>query len=200
MRAMEDRGGAHAARLVTQDPDGRPWSRELGAKTLIGRGEHCDIRLDDERVSTDHAEVARHGSTYLLSDLDSRNGTLLNGRPLVGVQRLRNGDVVQIGPRRLEAQLPALVPTSRERTRSVKLSDAERSLAAALAAPFREGTSFVPRTPSYGELADELKVSQSTVKRHLVELARKLHVSADKSDDRARLVADRVIALGLDRQ
>lgn len=186
------------ARLVVQDPDGRVWSHRLGESASIGRGEHCDIRLDDARISTDHAEVNRHGASWLLSDLDSRNGTLVNGKRLEGTCRLRDGDVIQVGPRRLEAQIPASSPTSRDRSRSVELSDIERELAAALAAPFREAGSFAARPPTHRQLAERLNLSESTAKRRLATLAQKLQIPSD-APDRARLVADRVIALGLDR-
>ena len=196
---MESSAGARSARLTAQDPDGHTWSHQLGSKVLIGRGEHCDIRLDDDRVSTDHAEVTRHGGSYLLSDLDSSNGTVVNGRQVNGSQRLRNADVIQVGPCRLEAQIPPALPTSKDRSRSAELSDVEQELAVALAAPFRAANTFAARPPTHRELAERLHTSESTVKRRLASLAGKLRVPPD-SPDRSRLVTDRVIALGLDRE
>ena len=43
--------------------------------TVIGRGEHCDISLDDESISADHLEIGRRGPSLMAEDLDSRNGT-----------------------------------------------------------------------------------------------------------------------------
>ena len=54
--------------------------------------------LDDDRVSRAHAEVVLDGSGgWLLRDLDSRNGTFLDGRRVVGATRLSPGDVIRIG-------------------------------------------------------------------------------------------------------
>lgn len=55
-------------------------SHPLGESMIVGRGGHCDLVLDDETVSTDHAELTRRGSSYLVVDLASRNGTVVNGR------------------------------------------------------------------------------------------------------------------------
>ena len=196
---MESGTGARHACLTVQDTDGRTWSHELGSKVLIGRGEHCDIRFDDDRVSTDHAEVTRHGASYLLRDLDSSNGTVVNGRPLNGPQRLRNADVIQVGPRRLEAQIPPAVPTSKDRSRSAELSEFERRLAVALTAPFHQPAAFAAGTPTQKELAEQLDVSVSKIRRELASMAAKLGVPV-AAPDRGRHVADRVIALGLDRE
>ena len=45
----------------------------------LGRGEDCDIRFSDPRVSTDHAEVYWEDEKWWLKDLGSRNGTFLDG-------------------------------------------------------------------------------------------------------------------------
>src|SRR4051812_24701408 len=94
----------------------RVWVNESGdpprsvtlpeGRTLVGRGEDCDVRIEDEAVSADHFEISRRGSSLLATDLGSRNGTLLNGDPLEGTRRLRNGDVLVAGSVRLEVAVP----------------------------------------------------------------------------------------------
>ena len=54
----------------------------LGEMNLIGRDASCDLVLTDPRVSQIHARVLRQGPTWLLEDLASRNGTVLNGAPV----------------------------------------------------------------------------------------------------------------------
>jgi predicted component of type VI protein secretion system len=63
---------------------------------VIGRATGCDLVLDDGKCSRKHARICIEGSVVEILDLDSSNGTLLNGKP---VQRrlLRDGDKVQIG-------------------------------------------------------------------------------------------------------
>ena len=65
------------------------------AITRIGRGADADIRIDDPGVSRHHAEV-RIGNDVILRDLDSTNGTYINGM-LVAEQPLRDGAVITIG-------------------------------------------------------------------------------------------------------
>ncbi len=77
--------------------------------TLLGRGPECHVVIADRRASRRHAEITlaadatnappagEAGSPHLLRDLDSTNGTWLNGRRLTGPERLRDGDVIEIG-------------------------------------------------------------------------------------------------------
>jgi FHA domain-containing protein len=64
---------------------------------VIGRGSACDLVLEeDDAVSREHAEIAVRAGLCLVRDLDSCNGTLVNGR-LVRRARLRRGDLLLLG-------------------------------------------------------------------------------------------------------
>jgi hypothetical protein len=64
---------------------------------VLGRGSDCDLTLDDDdTVSRRHAEIAVRAGGCLVRDLDSCNGTVLNGR-VVHRARLRRGDVLLVG-------------------------------------------------------------------------------------------------------
>jgi pSer/pThr/pTyr-binding forkhead associated (FHA) protein len=63
---------------------------------VIGRQADCDIVLDDRQVSRRHSRIVRDADGYVLSDLNSKNGTFVNGEALVGERRLRDGDEIQI--------------------------------------------------------------------------------------------------------
>lgn len=63
---------------------------------VIGRLSGCDLKLDDTELSRQHCQIEFHEGTYSIRDLGSRNGTLVNGEPVV-LQALSPGDVVQIG-------------------------------------------------------------------------------------------------------
>ena len=65
-------------------------------RVLLGRSRECDIRLSDPNVSRRHAEVRRENGSYWVIDLDSTNGTEVNGRRLRRA-RLSTGDVIRIG-------------------------------------------------------------------------------------------------------
>jgi hypothetical protein len=67
-------------------------------KILVGRGGSCDIRLPHPAVSYLHAAIEMSDTSVTLTDSDSRNGTLLNGKKLVRGKRTRlsSGDVIGI--------------------------------------------------------------------------------------------------------
>jgi uncharacterized protein involved in exopolysaccharide biosynthesis len=66
------------------------------AEVTIGRSDRCDIHLDDDRVSSRHAELVRRAGRYRLYDLGSSNGTLVNAQRVEEID-LRDGDLVQVG-------------------------------------------------------------------------------------------------------
>jgi pSer/pThr/pTyr-binding forkhead associated (FHA) protein len=49
---------------------------------VIGRHAHCDVSLMDEALSAQHARITYHHRQWWLEDLNSTNGTALNGDPL----------------------------------------------------------------------------------------------------------------------
>lgn len=53
-----------------------------GPRLVIGRSDACDLRLDDPRVSGEHAVLTYRRQAWILRDLGSRNGTSVDGRPL----------------------------------------------------------------------------------------------------------------------
>jgi serine/threonine protein kinase len=63
---------------------------------VIGRERACDIRIEDPAVSKRHARLWREGNRFLLEDLGSSNGTLLNGKRLVGRMPLQDNDWIQL--------------------------------------------------------------------------------------------------------
>jgi serine/threonine-protein kinase PknK len=67
---------------------------------LVGRATQSDIAVLDLRASRNHCRIERHGSQYVLVDLGSQNGTLLNGH-LVDRAPLRPGDLIVVGSARI---------------------------------------------------------------------------------------------------
>lgn len=75
----------------------RTREQTLGQKKLlVGRGPECGVRLADQKVSTRHAAIRPAGDGYLIKDLDSRNGTLVNAVE-IREHQLTEGDLVRIG-------------------------------------------------------------------------------------------------------
>jgi hypothetical protein len=63
----------------------------------IGRSRQCDLMIDDPNVSRQHAEIRPRGGSWVLSDLGSTNGSLLNGRRIMGAEVLKPGDEIELG-------------------------------------------------------------------------------------------------------
>ena len=76
-----------------------PLDRE---EVIMGRALEADVRVNDTQVSRQHAKITavanstKNAAEYILTDLDSRNGTFLNGRR-VRRETLENGDKISIG-------------------------------------------------------------------------------------------------------
>lgn len=79
-----------------------PLSRVV---TVFGRGEECDVVLDDQRCSRRHMEISRVGEAFVLRDLGSTNGVLVNGERATGEVDLISGDVIQVGGARMRFEL-----------------------------------------------------------------------------------------------
>ncbi|MFM8272913.1 MAG: FHA domain-containing protein [Gemmata sp.] len=82
--------------LVLEGVDKGRVYRDLLVPVTIGREEGNGLRLNDERVSRFHAKVQVEDNDIILTDLDSTNGTRVNGSA-IQIRRLRPGDQVSIG-------------------------------------------------------------------------------------------------------
>src|SRR5215213_2359745 len=82
--------------LVLEGVDKGRVYKDLPIPVTIGREEGNGLRLNDERVSRYHAKIQIEDQDIILTDLDSTNGTRVNGAA-VQIRRLRPGDQVSIG-------------------------------------------------------------------------------------------------------
>jgi adenylate cyclase len=88
---------AGGPRLSGRLPDGSAVEYPLApVKTTLGRHPANTIRLTDREVSKEHAVIERMGGAFVLRDLDSSNGTFVNGRR-VRELRLKEGDEIALG-------------------------------------------------------------------------------------------------------
>ena len=80
-------------KLQTDDGD-HPLAQGLN---VIGRTGDADICIDQTEVSRCHAKITIQGTSAVIEDLGSKNGTYVNGRRLEGPATLTNGDEIWIG-------------------------------------------------------------------------------------------------------
>jgi pSer/pThr/pTyr-binding forkhead associated (FHA) protein len=71
----------------------------LAGETVIGRDETADVTLADRSVSRNHAVIEKTDQGYAIRDLDSKNGTWVNGVLVDGSVPLKDGDEVSVAAR-----------------------------------------------------------------------------------------------------
>lgn len=94
--------------MVLLVKQGRPAGKALQfgpGEYYFGRGEECHVRFNSDWVSRQHCHLVVGADTALLTDLGSRNGTLVNGELLQHEWLLRNGDLIHVGPVVFEVRL-----------------------------------------------------------------------------------------------
>ncbi len=69
----------------------------LEKTTVLGRSKDCDQVLDDPKVSRRHAKLTRSDSRLMVEDLNSANGTYVNGKRIRGAVVISPGDIVGLG-------------------------------------------------------------------------------------------------------
>jgi hypothetical protein len=106
-----DATGFHAAPAYAEAPRGadgwlvaergggleRDRRFDLIGGLSIGRSKEADVRIDDRYASSIHARVFSREGRFYVEDMNSTNGTLLNGATLHGEADLIDGDTIQIG-------------------------------------------------------------------------------------------------------
>ncbi len=126
---------------------------ELGTEVItIGRAPSNKVTISDGQVSGRHAEVRPEGAGYVLVDVGSTNGTLLNGAkiPPQAPQPLRDGDMINIGSFQINVELAAReLPATIRATppNEGAYAPTERAAAPPAAGGAYVGTAYVPPPP-----------------------------------------------------
>jgi hypothetical protein len=95
------RMGATAGDLATVTVGDPPHDVVLGGdRVTIGRLATSGVQVTDANVSREHAAFVREDGAWWIEDLESTNGTLLNGEPVTRA-KLDDGDVIEVGVTRL---------------------------------------------------------------------------------------------------
>lgn len=68
-----------------------------GATMTIGRDPQCDLHLDNRALSRRHAQIEKRGAAIWVRDLQSQNGTFVNGARINDPQALNGGDRIEVG-------------------------------------------------------------------------------------------------------
>jgi pSer/pThr/pTyr-binding forkhead associated (FHA) protein len=63
----------------------------------LGRGQECSIVLFDKKCSRKHCHIIKKGTYFVIEDLESRNGTHVNGKKIASRVTLNMGDHIRVG-------------------------------------------------------------------------------------------------------
>lgn len=139
----------------------------------VGRDLSCEVALPgDPTVSRVHAVITVTGADWWIADAGSRNGTTVNGRPVLGTQQLSAGDRLGIG------SFVLVVPSEQDPT--VETVGADEAVATrarletGLSAREVEVLRLVCAGHSDQQIADQLVVSVKTVHSHLDRIRDKI--------------------------
>lgn len=158
-------------------------------RITVGRAATNDVVLaDDAEVSRLHATFESVGANWVIRDLNSSNGTLVNGRRVTRDRPLVTGDEIVIGSARLvfrSAGGQPLDPTVGA-IPAPSLTPRERDVLRALFQPATAGATFV-EPASTREMAEHLFVSEAAVKQHLANLYDKFGIHSGLDRRRTRL-------------
>jgi serine phosphatase RsbU (regulator of sigma subunit) len=117
------------------------WTLKEG-KYIIGRSSGCDLVINDSTVSRRHAEIEVVDEQNInLTDLESHNGSTVNGYAISDTVKLQSNDIISFG--RVEFRI---TPHAAEETRakSFNLADSEEDLANATLLPIKEALQPLP--------------------------------------------------------
>jgi len=108
--------------VITKGPEaGREYSLEQAV--ILGRLESNDIPIHDKKASREHAKIYRQGQQYAIVDLNSSNGTFVNGEQ-VTKRVLKIGDEISIGMVSLRFEDPEAEQAAAPATRRKGLDEA----------------------------------------------------------------------------
>jgi predicted component of type VI protein secretion system len=135
-------------------------------RMTVGRKPHNDIQIDNLAISGEHATIVTLGNDAFLEDLNSTNGTLVNGQQ-VKKHVLQNGDVIELGKYRLKFVVDKPVysealpgqPPDFEKTMLIR-PNAARAMASAAAGGLAEPDVAPPPPPPAVAVPSETGVIQ----------------------------------------
>ncbi|MBE5040328.1 FHA domain-containing protein [Ructibacterium gallinarum] len=70
---------------------------QIADTLILGRGADCGLVLSDPQISSRHCRLTRENGILFIEDLNSTNGTIINGMTITGKTRLKNGDLLLLG-------------------------------------------------------------------------------------------------------
>ena len=153
--------------------DNSPWNIPIDREGLtVGRSSSCNLILNAASVSRQHGKISfRHEEPYL-HDLNSRNGTFLNGGRVAGESRLKEDDIISFGTVDFTLRHTAEAEEENEKTIIDEGVDRKKRFSEIFGLSEREEEVLflLIKGLSIREIADKLFISPGTVKNHALKI------------------------------
>ena len=175
-----------------------------GERLTLGRDAANDIPVpSDDTMSRLHAVLLRYPAGWVVQDPGSRNGTTVNGQPIMHERVLRDSDEIRAGATRLVCRMRAHPPrgsvTSPQST-DLPLPDLtrrEREVLLQLCQPMLAGDMTFTAPATVRQVADALVVTEAAVKQHLLRLYDKFGIHSDEGERRRVRLANAAVRHGV---
>ncbi|MBB6479225.1 FHA domain-containing protein [Spirochaeta isovalerica] len=172
---MRDKAEKTQWYLEGETRDKAPWIIPLNENFSIGRLDSSDLILSSGSVSRRHARMNFDGEDLYIQDLNSSNGTFVNGSRIKERSLLRHGDLLKIG--QTEFRVSEGMPASGEQEEHtlVGIGDGQLDFSAHYGLSERETEIlyFLVKGFNLQDIGDKLFISPGTVKNHVLKIYKK---------------------------
>lgn len=162
-----------------------------GGRFTIGKSSDNDLAVpSDPTLSRYHAVLEPVGETWVIRDLDSKNGTFVNNERVFNDHVLRNRDELLLGETRLLFRAAAAKDdTTQKKKPAPYLTPTEHEVLVLLCKPWKDGNAFT-QPARVKDMAEQRFVTQAAIKNTLASLYLKFDIPEDEPDQRRALLAN----------
>jgi len=100
------RSSVKTPQLIVLDGAGKGDTVPLRGEITVGRAASATLDINDDYASGEHSRFYRDGESWIVADLGSTNGTIVNGLRITRPTRVGDGDIVRIGRTSLQVVEP----------------------------------------------------------------------------------------------
>ena len=104
---IKDDSGLKIKFKIETDGNTTEKTAAVRTKIILGRGNDCDVQINDKSVSKHHLEISLQADGLYMKDLGSSNGTQSNGTPVTESTPVRTGDLLELGYSKVTVEIQA---------------------------------------------------------------------------------------------